>query len=103
MIYPSDRNEDGLHQNKIVFMRGCSFPDYAEIEIWPADEEDHEAVCKLFNTIGGSTIDIPKVEAYIDIYFSKITHFSEDMILNAISCFLYQDLIDLRRNRWKAR
>lgn len=66
------------------------------------DEEDHEAVCKLFNTIG-STIDTAKVEAYIDIYFSKITHFSEDMSLNARSRFLYQDLIDLRRNRWKAR
>lgn len=78
---------------RVKVMRDC---------IESLDEEDHEAVCKLFNTIG-STIDTPKVEAYIDIYFSKITHFSEDMSLNARSRFLYQDLIDLRRNRWKAR
>ena len=78
---------------RVKVMRDC---------IESLDEEDHEAVCKLFNTIG-STIDTAKVEAYIDIYFSKITHFSEDMSLNARSRFLYQDLIDLRRNRWKAR
>jgi len=66
------------------------------------DEEDHEAVCKLFGTIG-STIDGPKVKQYIDIYFTKIEAFSNDKSLNARSRFLYKDLIDLRRNRWKER
>lgn len=36
IIFPSDSNEMGAHKNKNVFVRGCSFPDYAEIEIWPS-------------------------------------------------------------------
>ena len=66
------------------------------------DEEDHEAVCKLFTTIG-STIDHGKVKPFIDVYFSKISTFSDDKSLNARSRFLYKDLIDLRNNNWKAR
>jgi translation initiation factor 4G len=66
------------------------------------DEEDHEAVCKLFGTIG-STIDQTKVRAYIDMYFTRILTLSDDNRLSARSRFLYKDLIDLRRNRWKER
>jgi thiol-disulfide isomerase/thioredoxin len=39
IIYPVDRNENGSHQNKNIFVRGCSFPDYAEVEIWPNDSD----------------------------------------------------------------
>lgn len=39
IIFPVDRNEIGSHQNKAVFVRGCSFPDYAEVEIWPNDKD----------------------------------------------------------------
>ena len=44
IIFPTDRNENGSHKNKKVFVRGCSFPDYAEIEIWPADSTDGASV-----------------------------------------------------------
>lgn len=37
VVFTADRNEKGDHKNKDVFVRGCSFPDYAEIEIWPQD------------------------------------------------------------------
>lgn len=66
------------------------------------DEEDHEAVQKLFITIG-STIDQGKYRDVIDVYFFKIEGFSDDMSLNSRTRFLYKDLIDLRRNRWVAR
>ena len=67
------------------------------------DEEDHEALCKLFNTIG-KTIDQSKTRQYIDIYFKKIEEMSNDKKnLSARSRFMYKDLIDLRRNRWVAR
>lgn len=66
------------------------------------DEEDHEAVCKLFTTIG-STIDQGKYRDIIDIYFSKISEFSNDKSLSARCRFLYKDLIDLRKNNWVAR
>jgi len=44
VIYPTDRNENGSHGRKNIFVRGCSFPDYAEIEIWPRDTTDGAAV-----------------------------------------------------------
>ena len=39
-----DRNELGSHANKDIFVRGCSFPDYGEIEIWPQDTTDGASV-----------------------------------------------------------
>lgn len=39
ILYPVDRNENGSHQTKKIFVRGCSFPDYAEVEIWPNDSD----------------------------------------------------------------
>jgi MIF4G domain. len=66
------------------------------------DEEDHEAVCKLFTTIG-STIDRGKYTDIIDLYFSKISEFSNDKKLSARCRFLYKDLLDLRKNNWVAR
>ena len=66
------------------------------------DEEDHEAVCKLFSTIGRA-IDQGKTKPYIDIYFEKIATLSNDKKLGSRPRFMYKDLIDLRRNRWVAR
>ena len=67
------------------------------------DEEDHEAVCKLFTTIG-STIDNGKNRQCIMAYFEKIEKMSnDDDNLNSRSRFMYKDLIELRRNRWVAR
>lgn len=67
------------------------------------DEEDHEAVCKLFTTIG-STIDQGKTKHVIDIYFDKIESLSNDTEqLGSRTRFMYKDLIELRRNRWVAR
>jgi len=44
IIFPTDSNENGSHKNKKVFVRGCSFPDYAEIEIWPSDASEGSTV-----------------------------------------------------------
>jgi len=40
IIFSTDRNENGSHKKKNAFVRGCSFPDYAEMEIWPLDSTD---------------------------------------------------------------
>jgi len=56
-IYPCDRNENGSHQNKKVFVRGCSFLDYAEIEIWPADSTDGAVVRYGFPGIRELTLE----------------------------------------------
>ena len=62
------------------------------------DEEDHEAFCKLFHTIG-KTIDQSKTKIFIDIHFKKIEEMSNDKKnLSSRSRFMYKDLIDLRHN-----
>jgi hypothetical protein len=66
------------------------------------DEEDHEAVCKLFETIG-LTLEGSKARDFIEIYFQKIERFSNDKKLPARTRFMYKDLIELRQNRWRAR
>lgn len=66
------------------------------------DEEDHEAVCKLFTTIG-SSIDMGKYVTLLDVYFNVIERFSNDKTLNARTRFMYKDLIELRANKWVSR
>ncbi len=67
------------------------------------DEEDHEAVCKLFSTIG-KTIDQGKFRATIDVYFQRIEQLGDDKNnLSSRARFMYKDLIELRHNRWVAR
>merc|ERR1719287_36108 len=66
------------------------------------DEEDHEALCNLFRTIG-KTIDTPKAQPYMRIYFGKIELLSEDKMLSSRSRFAYKDLIDMRAMAWKVR
>lgn len=67
------------------------------------DDEDHEAICKLFTTIG-KALDIGKMRSYIHVYFERINSLSNDKKnLSARSRFMYKDLIELRNNKWIAR
>merc|ERR1712071_729808 len=67
------------------------------------DEEDHEALCNLFATIG-KDLDSPKNEGDLKTYFRKMKRLSEDEAnLSFRSRFMYKDLIDLRKNGWKVR
>jgi len=73
-----------------------------ESESGEMDEEDHEAVCKLFITIG-STIDTPGMHDHMTYYFNKMKRMSNDKRLNSRVRFMYRDLMELRNNNWKAR
>ncbi|EED88616.1 eukaryotic translation initiation factor, partial [Thalassiosira pseudonana CCMP1335] len=67
------------------------------------DEEDHEALCNLFITIG-KTIDNPKAQPYMQNYFQKISALSDDTKnLSSRSRFMYKDLIEMRANGWQTR
>lgn len=75
---------------------------FKNVEDDEMDEEDHEALCNLFVTIG-STIDNPKAAPYMQAYFQKIHILGEDKSLSSRSRFAYQDLIDMRAKGWKLR
>ncbi|KAL7531385.1 hypothetical protein ACHAXR_005262, partial [Thalassiosira sp. AJA248-18] len=66
------------------------------------DEEDHEALCNLFKTIG-KTIDNPKAQPYMRIYFGKMSTLSNDQTLSSRYRFMYADLIEMRTKGWKLR
>ena len=67
------------------------------------DEEDHEGLCQLFNTIG-KVFDTPANANPMTVYFSKIRTMSKPSSkLSSRARFAYQDLIELRKNGWKAR
>lgn len=66
------------------------------------DEEDHEAICNMFTTIG-QTIDRPSTEGFMKVCFAKILKLSNAKTLPARSRFMYKDLLDLRSNNWVPR
>jgi translation initiation factor 4G len=66
------------------------------------DEEDHEALCQLFNTIG-EEIDRSSKHGPMELYFDRIEALSNDKSLASRSRFMYKDLIELRQNGWQTR
>jgi len=74
----------------------------SNIENDEMDEEDHEALCKLFMTIG-STIDNSKSKDFMKVYFKKISVMTKDTTLPSRTRFMYQDLIEQRGNNWELR
>jgi len=66
------------------------------------DEEDHEAICSMFTTIG-QTIDKPATVGFMKVCFDKIQKLNNNNSLPARSRFMYKDLLDLRSNDWVPR
>ncbi|KAF8702870.1 hypothetical protein HU200_032705 [Digitaria exilis] len=66
------------------------------------DEEDLEALCKLMSTIG-EMIDHSRAKVYMDFYFDLIQKLSENCKLSSRIRFMLEDVIDLRKNKWRQR
>ncbi|PUZ48255.1 hypothetical protein GQ55_7G230900 [Panicum hallii var. hallii] len=66
------------------------------------DEEDLEALCKLMSTIG-EMIDHPRAKVHMDIYFDLIQKLSANSKLSSRIRFILEDVIDLRKNKWRLR
>ena len=77
-------------------------PEYDDSGNTDMDEEDHEAICNMFATIG-STLDKPSAAEFMKVCFQKIDRLCHDENLPSRSRFMYKDLIDLRSNNWIPR
>lgn len=78
-------------------------PEYKDTGDTDMDEEDHEAICSMFTTIG-STIDTSPAADFMKVCFTKIKKLSLDKKnLPARSRFMYTDLLELRENSWVPR
>eukprot|EP00934_Nitzschia_sp_Nitz4_P002866 Nitzschia sp. Nitz4//scaffold23_size168460//46245//49725//NITZ4_002210-RA/size168460-snap-gene-0.153-mRNA-1//-1//CDS//3329543608//2856//frame0 len=77
-------------------------PVYRDTGVMDIDEEDHEAICSMFTTIG-STIDQGSSVPFVNLCFQKIMALSNYKKLGSRTRFMYKDLIELRENKWVPR
>ena len=66
-------------------------------------EENVEAICQFFNTIGKQLDKIPKSRRINDIYFSRLKDLTTNPQLAPRLRFMVRDVLDLRANNWVPR
>lgn len=83
---------------------------YAKQELLgPADskscpaEENVEAICQFFTTIGKQLDEGPKSRRINDMYFSRLKELSLNTQLVPRERFMLRDVLDLRSNNWVPR
>ncbi|CAK7338166.1 unnamed protein product [Dovyalis caffra] len=71
-------------------------------KICPA-EENVEAICQFFNTIGKLLDESPKSRRINDLYFARLKELSSNPQLAPRLRFMVRDVLDLRTNNWIPR
>ncbi|WVZ19437.1 hypothetical protein V8G54_006759 [Vigna mungo] len=66
-------------------------------------EENVEAICQFFNTIGKQLDEGPKSRRINDIYFSRLKELSSNLQLVPRIRFMIRDVLELRANNWVPR
>ncbi|GFS34854.1 MIF4G domain-containing protein [Actinidia rufa] len=67
------------------------------------EEEDVEAICQFFNTIGKQLDESPKSRRINDVYFSRLKELSTNPQLAPRLRFMVRDVLDRRSNNWVPR
>ncbi|KAM7267871.1 hypothetical protein ACFE04_010037 [Oxalis oulophora] len=66
-------------------------------------EENVEATCQFFNTIGKQLDETPKSRWMNDVYFNRLKELTTNPQLASRLRFMVRDVIDLRSNNWVPR
>ncbi|KAK9101752.1 hypothetical protein Sjap_019006 [Stephania japonica] len=67
------------------------------------EEENVEAICQFFNTIGKQLDGSPKSRRFNDAYFNRLKELTTNPQLAPRLRFLVRDVLDLRANNWVPR
>ncbi|KAI3775356.1 hypothetical protein L1987_49929 [Smallanthus sonchifolius] len=67
------------------------------------EEENVEAICQFFNTIGKQLDESPRSKRINDLYFNRLKELSANQQLAPRMRFMVRDVIDLRSNKWIPR
>jgi hypothetical protein len=67
------------------------------------EEENVEAICHFFNTIGKQLDENPKSRRINDTYFIQMKELATNPQLAPRSRFMVRDVVDLRSNNWVPR
>uniref|UniRef100_A0A0C9S288 TSA: Wollemia nobilis Ref_Wollemi_Transcript_21688_3067 transcribed RNA sequence n=1 Tax=Wollemia nobilis TaxID=56998 RepID=A0A0C9S288_9CONI len=73
-----------------------------DAKVTPA-EENVEALCQLFNTVGKQLEENPKSRIINDSYFARMKELSKNSNLQSRMRFMVRDVLDLRANKWIPR
>ena len=73
-----------------------------DIKICPA-EENVEAICQFFNTIGKQLDDNSRSRRINDMYMNRLKELSSNSQLAPRLRFMVRDVLDLRTNNWVPR
>ncbi|KAF3452934.1 hypothetical protein FNV43_RR03367 [Rhamnella rubrinervis] len=74
----------------------------SDVKTCPA-EENVEAICQFFNTIGKQLDESPKSRRINDMYFSRLKELTTNPQLAPRLRFMVRDVLDLRSNNWVPR
>jgi translation initiation factor 4G len=66
-------------------------------------EENVEAICQFFNTIGKQLDENPKSKRYNDAYFNRLKDLTANPQLAPRLRFMVRNVLDLRSNNWVPR
>jgi len=66
-------------------------------------EENVEAICQFFNTIGKQLDENPKSRRFNDVYFNRMKELTTNTQLAPRLRFMARDILDLRSNNWVPR
>jgi translation initiation factor 4G len=69
----------------------------------PPAEENVEALCQFFNTVGKQLEENPKSRPIIDSYFASMKQLTNTQSLASRMRFMVRDVLDLRANKWIPR
>ena len=67
------------------------------------EEENVEAICQFFKTMGKLLDEDPKASRINDFYFSRLKDLASNARLAPRLRFMIDDVLDLRANRWVPR
>ncbi|KAF8389243.1 hypothetical protein HHK36_025936 [Tetracentron sinense] len=67
------------------------------------DEENVEAICQFFNTIGKQLDESPKARRINDFYFNRLKELTTNPQLAPRLRFMVRDVLDLRASNWVPR
>ncbi|CAH1449256.1 unnamed protein product [Lactuca virosa] len=67
------------------------------------DEENVEAICQFFQTIGKQLDESPKSRRINDTYFTRLKELSTNPQLPSRMRFMVRDILDLQSNKWVPR
>jgi translation initiation factor 4G len=69
----------------------------------PPAEENVEALCLLFNTVGKQLEENPKSRSIVDSYFIRMEQVSNNQHFASQMRFMVGKVLDLRANKWIPR